>query len=225
MSCTQYKSKCAPAVGTRPPYVACTACLNRGRLCEPRPLEPKKSKKEMSSPAPPPKSGAAAAPLRLEDEDKLALLLPGDPFPNGLPSLPIHGASGAPLGDLIIWHAEYERATREHNAACLERDAAVLRVFQADSRRRLSWNNFAKLSRKLGTRSDRDKGKRRESPVSVHDDSDVYVAGFADSRAGTGDSGAEEDEEEEYDEEDEGEGDDDEDGELGEAGVMDVSDN
>jgi hypothetical protein len=102
VSCTQYKSKCAPAVGTRPPYVVCTACLNRGRLCEPRPLEPKKSKKEKSSPAPPPKSGAAAAPLRLEDEDKLALLLPGDLFPNGLPSLPIHGASGAPLGDLII---------------------------------------------------------------------------------------------------------------------------
>ena len=144
-------------------------------------------------------------------------------FPTRLPSLPLHGSSEAPLGDLIAWHAEIERATAEHDAACLARDAALARVLQADDRRRLAWNNYATLVDRLDSAPRRDKGKRRESPVSIHDDSDLGIAGFAEDDAGVdGDSGEDEDEE---DGEDEDEDEDDEggDGDRSGGGAMDVS--
>ena len=108
----------------------------------------------------------------------------------------------------------------EHAAACLARDAALARVLQADDRRRLAWNNFATLVGRLDSAPRRDKGKgRASSPLFIRDDSDLDVAGFADS--GEADDDDEDDEDDDEDD-DEGEGED-EDGAVGGGGAMDVS--
>ena len=69
-----------------------------------------------------------------------------------------------------------------------------------------------------------DKGKHYESPVSVHDDLDLGIAGFAKDDTGDGDSGEDKNKE---DGEDEDEDDDDDDKDRDEdqngGGAMDVS--
>ena len=95
---------------------------------------------------------------------------------------------------------------------------------QADNRRRLAWNNFANLVGRLDSALCRDKGKRHESPASVHDDLDLGIAGFAKDDAGDGDSGEDEDEEDGEDEDkdddnDNEDGDEDQNG----GGAMDAS--
>ena len=118
-SCKQSKIKCCLAVGTRLPYVACTACLNRGHVCKPHPLEQKRNKKKKCLPVPPPKLGAVTASLMFCVVEKPALLLNRTLFPTRLPPLPIQGSSDALLGDLISWHTKIERAMAEHHVACL----------------------------------------------------------------------------------------------------------
>jgi hypothetical protein len=38
--CSHHKQKCAPPVGSRPPFRSCTTCLNNGLQCVPAPLKP-----------------------------------------------------------------------------------------------------------------------------------------------------------------------------------------
>ena len=201
-SCKQSKAKCHLAVGTHPPYVACMACLNRGCVCEPCPLKQKRNKKK-HSPMPPPKSGTATASLVFHIMEKPTLLLTCAPFLTCIPPLLTRSSSATLLRDLISWHAEIERAMAEHQVACLVQNAAILRILQADNRRRMAWNNFALLMGNLGAPPYYDKGKgRMSSPVSIHDNSDTDVAGFANDPQTGDDSGDEDDEDNKYDDED-----------------------
>ena len=107
----------------------------------------------------------------------------------------------------------------EHHMACLVQDAAILCILQADDCCRLAWNNFALLMSNLGAPPHRDKGSKGHvsSPVSVHNDSDLEVTGFANDPQTGDDSGEKDDEDEEYGDKDEDEAAD------GSSGVMDVS--
>ena len=135
--CRRRKSKCRPPVGAKPPYDACSVCLNLGQPCKPVPAKPPHVPKARAE-APPPKPVAAVASSGSSTLDRPPVLLLRESFPTRLPSLPLHGSSEALLGDLIAWHAEIERAMAEHAAAFLARDAALVRVLQADDRRGLA---------------------------------------------------------------------------------------
>ena len=178
----------------------------------------------MCAKVPPSKPVAAVTSLGSRALDRPPILLLWTSFLTRLPSLSLHGSSKALLGDLIAWHAEIERATAEHATACLAWDAALAHVLQADNCRRLAWNNFANLVGQLDSTLCRDKGKRCKSPVSVHDDSDLGIAGFAEDNAGDGDSGEDEDEEDGKDEdEDDNNNDENGDEDWNSGGTMDVS--
>ena len=97
-------------------------------------------------------------------------------------------------------------------------------VLQANDHCHLAWNNFANLMGRLDSVPCHNKGKCCESPVSVHDNLDLGILGFAKDNAGDGDLGEDKDKEDGEDE-DEDDDDDDKDGDKDRNGgsAMDMS--
>jgi hypothetical protein len=190
--CRHRKVSCRPPVGTEPPYTSCAACLNLGIVCVPVPQKSKRRANKKKSTAAQSKSKAPAGAPVVKGTAGLDYVPSTSPFPSELPPLPVYGSSLVPLADLLAWRSELEDAVREHTAAVVAREAAILRVGRADERRRVAYDNFTHLMGELeAPPGRRDKGKSRASPVSVDDDSDAE--GSADDSGGFeegGDGGA-----------------------------------
>ena len=106
----------------------------------------------------------------------------GDPFPPVLPLVPLHGSHKSPLEEFLVWHTELRSSVHKHASALFARQAAISRVAETEFHRRFAWNRLVALQANWQPQeppSSREKGKSRESPVSINDDSGPEAEGFA----------------------------------------------